>query len=89
MATAKPGAIHQHFKGADKRYYVLCTAVHTETKEELVIYIPLYGENAGVPLARPKKMWEETVEMRKLPSGETYSGDRFWPESHPSKPNLG
>lgn len=88
MAEAVPGRVHRHFKGEDKKYFVFFPATHTETKEELVIYMPLYGENAGVPLARPKKMWEEDVKNRKLDDGTDYTGDRFWPLP-PVKANLG
>ena len=88
MAEPVPGRRHQHFKGEDKRYYVVCTAFATEGEhEELVIYIPLYGENAGIPLARPKRMWEEYV-SRELGDGKVYKGDRFWPLPA-AKPNLG
>lgn len=53
--------IYRHYKG--KQYLVLGMARHTETEEELVIYVPLYEVSLpGLPLqARPLKMWEELV----------------------------
>ncbi len=38
----RPGDIYSHFKG--KKYRVLYVALCTETKEEMVIYGPLQGE---------------------------------------------
>lgn len=53
--------VYKHYKG--HLYLVLGTARHTETEEELVIYVPLYElPGAGLPLqARPRKMWDEMV----------------------------
>ena len=53
----EPGR-YRHFKG--KEYEVLCTARHSETLEEMVIYRALYG--AGDVWVRPASMWNETVE---------------------------
>lgn len=52
----KPGR-YRHFKGNE--YEVLCTARHSETLEEMVVYRALYGEH-GV-WVRPAAMWDETV----------------------------
>jgi len=41
--------IYRHFKG--NKYKVIGTAIHSETMEEMVIYIPLYGE--GKTWVRP------------------------------------
>jgi hypothetical protein len=55
-----PG-IYRHYKGND--YLVLTVARHSETREALVIYMPLYSPEGGdiVPWARPLAMFEENV----------------------------
>jgi hypothetical protein len=52
----EPGR-YRHFKGGE--YEVLCTARHSETQEEMVVYRALYGER-GV-WVRPAAMWNEIV----------------------------
>jgi hypothetical protein len=49
---------YRHFKGND--YEVIGVATHSETREPLVIYRPLYG-NGGL-FARPLSMFTEVVE---------------------------
>ena len=66
MSDVKPG-IYRHFKG--NRYELLCTAVHSETLETMVVYRALYGE--GGVWVRPASMWLEHVEK------DGYSGPRF------------
>ena len=53
----RPGR-YRHFKGNE--YELLCTARHSETLEEMVVYRALYGE--GGVWVRPAAMWNETVE---------------------------
>lgn len=57
-----PG-VYQHYAG--ELYFVLFTARHTETNEELVIYLPLYAHPNGgiVPQARPARMWSEKIQL--------------------------
>lgn len=57
MTELIPGK-YRHFKGGE--YEVLCTATHTETLEEEVVYRALYGE--GRMWVRPLSMWLEEVE---------------------------
>lgn len=61
--------IYRHFKG--KFYYVIGTALHTETNEEMVIYHPLYGDYQL--FVRPLKMFtEEVPEDKENPTGQKY-----------------
>ena len=50
--------LYRHFKG--NLYEVIGTALHSETREPMVVYRALYGER-GV-WVRPAAMWCETVE---------------------------
>jgi hypothetical protein len=60
METALKPGIYRHYKGNEYRVYEL--ARHSETEEQLVIYRPLYGEQAL--WARPLTMWNETVQWQ-------------------------
>lgn len=72
METLKPG-IYRHFKDATKEYEVLGVAFSTETKEDMVVYKPLY-EGAIAPLfVRPLPMFLESVDKPEL----GYAGPRF------------
>ncbi len=56
---------YRHYKGND--YEVIGLATHSETREQLVVYRPLYGERAL--WVRPLAMFMEevTVEGRQMP----------------------
>lgn len=70
MEEPRPGRYY-HFKHPDQFYDVLGTVLHTETKEKLVVYRALYGEQ---PLyARPLAMFLEEVERPDF----DYHGPRF------------
>ena len=56
MSEIKKGK-YRHFKGNE--YEVICTARHSETLEEMVVYKALYGD--GGIWVRPLSMWSETV----------------------------
>lgn len=62
----RPGH-YRHFKGGE--YEVLFTALHSETRELMVVYRALYGE--GGLWVRPASMWSEQVDR------DGYSGPRF------------
>lgn len=70
MEEIKPGR-YRHFKGNE--YEVLCTARHSETMEEMVVYRALYGD--GGVWVRPAAMWNEQVERGgKIYTRFTYIG---------------
>jgi hypothetical protein len=60
-----PLGLYRHYKGKD--YSVVGFARHSETKETMVLYVPLYGD--GGYWVRPLAMFTETVthEGRQLP----------------------
>ncbi len=65
--------IYRHFKGSDKLYKVLGIATHSETLEEMVIYIALYGKEIGKTYVRPLNMFLEKVpEGRENPNNQLY-----------------
>jgi hypothetical protein len=55
--------IYRHYKG--NFYLVLGVAQHSETNEDLVVYVPLYLHPSGGKAlrARPRGMFEESVEF--------------------------
>lgn len=68
--------IYRHYKNKD--YKVLYTAVNEETKEEMVVYQAMYGENKI--WVRPKNIFLEEVEIdgQKKPRFEFISEDDDW-----------
>lgn len=52
---------YQHFKG--KKYLVLGVAKHSETKEDLVVYVTLYENDMASLWVRPLDMFTEEVEV--------------------------
>lgn len=59
MKKLEIGAVYRHYKGTKAK--VLAEAIHSETKEHLVIYLHLED---GVVWARPKKMFLETINFK-------------------------
>ena len=58
MSSLKPG-IYKHYKG--NLYQVMEVATHSETRESMVVYRPLYGERAL--WVRPLAMFVEEVDV--------------------------
>lgn len=58
MQAKIPLGLYRHYKGKD--YSVVGFARDSETKEIMVLYVPLYGE--GGFWVRPLSMFVETVE---------------------------
>ncbi len=51
--------IYQHYKGM--KYLVLGIAKHSETKEDLVVYVTLYDNDMAAMWVRPLTMFLENV----------------------------
>lgn len=56
-----PTGIYQHYKG--QKYLVLGVARHSETLEELVIYVALYENERSAMWVRPLSMFLGEVEV--------------------------
>jgi len=52
--------VYQHHKG--KKYLVLGIVKHSETLEDLVLYIPLYESDTSQLWVRPVGMFTEVIE---------------------------
>lgn len=58
---------YQHYKGM--KYLVLGVAKHSETKEDLVVYVTLYDNDMASLWVRPLQMFLEnvTVDGKEVP----------------------
>lgn len=62
----QPNDIYRHFKG--NFYRIVTLAVHSETREQMVVYQALYGD-AGV-YVRPLDMFTSPVDRQKYPDAD-------------------
>lgn len=60
MKELKMG-VYEHYKG--KQYLVIGRAKHSETLEDMVVYIDLYINEMGSMWVRPLSMFLEDVEI--------------------------
>ena len=64
MNELKINGVYRHFKGD---YYLVCdVAIHSEDRNEYVIYRALYGDTRLY--IRPKDMFLSTVDQEKYPN---------------------
>ncbi|MBU1292909.1 DUF1653 domain-containing protein [Patescibacteria group bacterium] len=68
-----PSGVYTHFKDPKKEYEVVGVALHTESREQMVVYRPLYEDAAAELFVRPLSMFVESVDKPEI----GYSGPRF------------
>lgn len=59
MKSKSHTGLYQHYKG--NKYLVLGVAKHSETKEDLVVYVALHDNDMANLWVRPLKMFTENI----------------------------
>ena len=68
--TPKAGEVYRHFKG--KFYKIITVGHHSETKEHMVVYYDISGQNSSIddPCIRPLEMFMSEVDHEKYPDAK-------------------
>ena len=66
--TPKAGEVYRHFKG--NYYKIIAVGHHSETKEYMVVYYDISGQNSSIddPCIRPLDMFMSEVDREKYPN---------------------
>ena len=66
--TPKAGEVYRHFKGY--HYKIIAVGHHSETKERMVVYYDISGQNSSIddPCIRPLDMFMSEVDRKKYPN---------------------
>ena len=66
--TPKAGEVYKHFKGY--HYKIIAVGHHSETKERMVVYYDISGQNSSIddPCIRPLEMFMSEVDRKKYPN---------------------
>lgn len=60
--SSLPTGIYQHYKG--NKYLVLGVAKHSETLEDMVVYVALYDNDLTNLWVRPLTMFTQQIEVK-------------------------
>ena len=66
--TPKAGEVYRHFKGY--HYKIIAVGHHSETKERMVVYYDISGQNSSIddPCIRALDMFMSEVDHEKYPN---------------------